>query len=81
MGCSISAEHFEQHVFADFLLGIPLSATGGLGSVGNFGGVAKYSIGHQVNGFRAGRLESNGPAHVKSWPSLRSVYSVAGQAG
>ncbi len=36
---------------ADFLLGNPLSATGGLGSVGNFGGVAKYAIGTQVNAF------------------------------
>jgi len=37
--------------FADFLLGIPLSATGGLGSLGNFGGVAKYAIGTQYNAF------------------------------
>jgi outer membrane receptor protein involved in Fe transport len=36
---------------ADFLLGIPLSATGGLGSLGNFGGVAKYAIGTQYNAF------------------------------
>ncbi len=36
---------------ADFLLGWPLSATGGLGSVGNFGGVAKYAIGTQYNAF------------------------------
>ncbi len=35
----------------DFLLGYPLSATGGLGSVGNFGGVAKYAIGTQYNGY------------------------------
>lgn len=36
---------------ADFLLGIPLSATGGLGSLGNFGGVAKYAIGTQYDAF------------------------------
>ncbi len=36
---------------ADFLLGITLSATGGLGSLGNFGGVAKYAIGTQYNAF------------------------------
>ena len=36
---------------ADFLLGWPLSATGGLGSVGNFGGVAKYAIGTQYDTF------------------------------
>lgn len=36
---------------ADFLLGIPLTATGGLGSIGNFGGVAKYAIGTQYNSF------------------------------
>jgi hypothetical protein len=32
----------------DYLLGLPSGATGGLGSVGNYGGVAKYSIGEQV---------------------------------
>jgi len=42
---------FTNDSTADFLLGIPLSATGGLGSVGNFGGVAKYSIGSQFNTF------------------------------
>ena len=36
---------------ADFLLGIPLSAVGGLGSLGNFGGVAKYAIGTQYDAF------------------------------
>jgi hypothetical protein len=42
---------FTNDSFADFLLGYPLTATGGLGSVGNFGGVAKYSIGTQYNAF------------------------------
>ena len=37
--------------FADYLLGIPNSANGGLGSLGNFGGVAKYSIGTQYQLF------------------------------
>ncbi|MCC6857401.1 MAG: TonB-dependent receptor [Bryobacterales bacterium] len=32
----------------DYLLGLPASASGGLGSVGNYGGVAKYSIADQV---------------------------------
>ncbi len=42
---------FTGDSFADFLLGNPLTATGGLGSVGNFGGVAKYAIGTQYNAF------------------------------
>ena len=42
---------YTGNSFADFLLGYPLTATGGLGSVGNFGGVAKYSIGTQYNFF------------------------------
>ena len=42
---------FTGDSFADFLLGYPLTATGGLGSVGDFGGVAKYSIGTQYNAF------------------------------
>jgi hypothetical protein len=42
---------FSGDSFADFLLGYPLSATGGLGSIGNFGGVAKYAIGTQYNAF------------------------------
>jgi len=39
--------NFTGDSFGDYLLGIPQSATGGLGSIGNFGGVAKYSIGTQ----------------------------------
>jgi hypothetical protein len=42
---------FTGDSFGDFLLGYPLSATGGLGSLGNFGGVAKYAIGTQYNAF------------------------------
>ena len=42
---------FTGDSFGDFLLGNPLSATGGLGSVGNYGGVAKYAIGTQYNFF------------------------------
>ncbi len=42
---------FTGDSFADYLLGFPISATGGLGSLGNFGGVAKYSIGTMFQGF------------------------------
>lgn len=42
---------FTGDSFADYLLGIPISAQGGLGSIGNFGGVAKYSIGTRFQGF------------------------------
>lgn len=38
--------------FADYVLGMPSSATGGLGSISpTFGGVAKYSIGTRYQGF------------------------------
>ena len=43
--------NFTGDAFADYLLGIPNSATGGLGSVGDYGGVAKYSIGTQFQFF------------------------------
>lgn len=39
--------NFTGDAFADYLLGLAQTATGGLGSLGNFGGVAKYSIGTQ----------------------------------
>ena len=39
--------NFTGDAFADFLLGLPQTALGGLGSVGDFGGVAKYAIGTQ----------------------------------
>jgi hypothetical protein len=42
---------FSGDSFADYLLGLPLSAVGGLGSLGNFGGVAKYAIATQFQGF------------------------------
>ena len=42
---------FTGDSMADYLLGVPLSAVGGLGSLGNFGGVAKYSIAEQFEGF------------------------------
>ncbi len=32
----------------DYLLGLPASATGGVGSLGNYGGVAKYSLTDQL---------------------------------
>jgi hypothetical protein len=32
----------------DFLLGFPASATGGVGSLGNYGGVAKYALAEQL---------------------------------
>jgi hypothetical protein len=37
--------NFTGDSFGDYLLGFPISANGGVGSLGNFGGVAKYSIG------------------------------------
>ncbi len=43
--------NYSGDSFADYLLGIPASATGGLGSLGNFGGVAKYSFGSQFEAF------------------------------
>ncbi|MBI3473944.1 MAG: TonB-dependent receptor, partial [Candidatus Solibacter usitatus] len=43
--------NFAGDAFADYLLGFPQSAQGGLGSIGNFGGVAKYSIGTQYQWF------------------------------
>lgn len=43
--------NFTGDSFGDYLLGNPQSATGGLGSLGNFGGVAKYSIGTQYQWF------------------------------
>lgn len=39
--------NFTGDAFGDYLLGMAQSANGGLGSLGNFGGVAKYSIGTQ----------------------------------
>ncbi len=39
--------NYTGNAFSDFLLGLPGTALGGLGSVGNLGGVAKYSIGTQ----------------------------------
>jgi len=43
--------NFGGDAFADYLLGLPQSAAGSLGSVGDFGGVAKYSIGTQFQWF------------------------------
>jgi hypothetical protein len=43
--------NFTGDSFGDYLLGLVQSATGGLGGVGNFGGVAKYSIGTQFQYF------------------------------
>jgi hypothetical protein len=43
--------NFTGDAFGDYLLGNPQSANGGLGSIGNFGGVAKYSIGTQFQWF------------------------------
>jgi hypothetical protein len=43
---------YTDESFADYLLGMPQSATGGLGSISpSFGGVAKYSIGTRYQGF------------------------------
>ena len=43
--------NFTGDSFGDYLLGMVQSANGGLGSLGNFGGVAKYSIGTQYQWF------------------------------
>ncbi|MDQ2899263.1 MAG: TonB-dependent receptor, partial [Acidobacteriota bacterium] len=43
--------NFTGDPVADFLLGYAQSANGGLGSLGNFGGVAKYSIGTQYQAY------------------------------
>jgi hypothetical protein len=40
--------NYSGNSAGDFLLGLPASATGGLGSIGNFGGVAKYSLADQI---------------------------------
>ncbi|MCC6589899.1 MAG: TonB-dependent receptor [Bryobacterales bacterium] len=45
------AQNFTGDSFGDYLLGTPISAQGGLGSIGDFGGVAKYSIGTRIQGF------------------------------
>ncbi|MBI2688600.1 MAG: TonB-dependent receptor [Acidobacteria bacterium] len=45
------ANNFSGDSFGDFLLGFPLSAQAGLGSIGNFGGVAKYAIGTRYQAF------------------------------
>ena len=45
------ANNFTGDSFGDFLLGHPLSAQGGLGSIGDFGGVAKYAIGTRYQAF------------------------------
>ncbi|MFN7931817.1 MAG: TonB-dependent receptor [Bryobacteraceae bacterium] len=43
---------YTDESFADYLLGMPSSATGGLGSISPaFGGVAKYSIGTRYQAF------------------------------
>ncbi len=43
---------YTDESFADYLLGMPSSATGGLGSIdASFGGVAKYSIGTRYQTF------------------------------
>jgi hypothetical protein len=43
--------NFTGDAFGDYLLGNPQSVAIGLGSIGNFGGVAKYSIGTQYQWF------------------------------
>lgn len=43
--------NFAGDSFADYLLGLVQSASGGLGSLGDFGGVAKYSFGTQFQWF------------------------------
>src|SRR5215831_11076880 len=43
--------NYSGDSFSDYLLGLPASATGGLGSLGNYGGVAKYALTDQIYGF------------------------------
>jgi len=43
--------NFTGDATSDFLLGLVQSANGGLGSLGNYGGVAKYSIGTQYQAY------------------------------
>ena len=40
--------NYSGDSFGDYLLGLPSSATGGLGSLGDYGGVSKYSFSHQI---------------------------------
>jgi hypothetical protein len=40
--------NYSGDPFGDYLIGNPASATGGLGSLGNYGGVAKYALTDQV---------------------------------
>ena len=49
---NFSNGYYTDESFADYLLGMPSSATGGLGSISpTFGGVAKYSIGTRFQTF------------------------------
>ena len=49
---NFSNGYYTDESFADYLLGMPSSATGGLGSISpSFGGVAKYSIGTRYQAF------------------------------
>ena len=43
--------NFTGNAFGDYLLGFPLSASGGLGDVGNVGRVAKYTFSSQFQAF------------------------------
>jgi hypothetical protein len=43
--------NYSGDSFGDYFLGLPGSATGGLGSLGNYGGVAKYALTDQIFGF------------------------------
>jgi len=43
--------NYSGDSFGDYLLGLPGSATGGLGSLGNYGGVAKYALAEEIYGF------------------------------
>lgn len=40
--------NYSGDATGDYLLGLPGSATGGLGSLGNYGGVAKYALADQI---------------------------------
>ena len=40
--------NYSGDSFGDYLLGLPAGATGGLGSLGNYGGVSKYKLTDQI---------------------------------
>ena len=72
--------NYSGNSTSDFLLGLPGSATGGLGSFGNFGGVAKYCARRPVLLVRAGRLAGQRPADAESRHAVRVSVSRTADA-